>query len=300
MFFQSKRHNSVRVSIMYTNVNDRSAFEAELNLVQELTTLMVSCSNIHEWGCDPVVRPVTYLRNPDVYEGSINLKFPINTRIIGSDGELKCYSYAGLYAVLAEISKICKKYAAEFQHFTTALDLDAMKAPWVIPVDGQGVILREGSRQIDYAGTLLPRSAIIGAQEMEIEQLLVVGEHRAVDSFDRMWRRWATTYQDTMERKYPTHPHICRGPTLNLSAMKDANPNLPWQNVGVFALFKDAIGYLHWEQLGDMHNAMTRDYVLAMGNHMLNTPLEYANTDKLIGNNIFLNDHAYYSFECVI
>lgn len=299
-FNTSKRHNTVEVAITYAALNDRSSFAAELDLVQDLTTLMVASRSIHNWEQDPVVRPNAYHKDPDVYHASIDLKFPIKTRIEGDEGEIKCYSYAGLHAVLVEISKICSRHASKFENFSAKLNLEGMKAPWVIPVDGQGVILREGSRQIDYAGTLLPRSAIIGAQEMEIEQLIVVGEHRAVDGFDRMWRRWANTYQDTMERKFPTHPHIGRGPTLNLNTMKDANPNLPWQNVGVFALFKDAIGGLHWEQLGDMHNAKTQEYVLAVGNHMLFTPLEYSNTSKIAGNNIFLNDHAYYSFESAI
>lgn len=298
-FKTSKRHNTVEVAIVYHAINDRSAFEAELNLVQDLTTLMVASRNIHKWESDPVVRPNAYLTTSDDYYSNIILKFPIITRV-NSDEGLRAYSYAGLYAVLSEISKICEKHRGNFVEFSSKLNLEAMKAPWVLPVRGHGVILREGSRQISYHGIEIPRSATVGAQDIEVVQLMALGEERAVAEFDKLWKRTADEYHTYLKEHHPTHPHLDRGPNLDLRLMKELHPKLNWQNLGVFACFKDIAGEFHWEQLGDMHNTKTEDYILQFGNFMLQQPMAFDNTKPLIGNNVFLNDHAYYSFESVV
>lgn len=298
-FKTSKRHNIVEVAIVYQAINDRSAFEAELNFVQELTTLMVASRNIHNWESDPVVRPNAYMPDQDCYYANIILKFPIVTRVHSDEG-LKAYSYAGLYAVLSEISKICEKHRGNFTEFSSKLNLEAMKAPWVLPVRGHGVILREGSRQVSYHGLDVPHSATIGAQNVEVVQLLALGEERAVAEFDKLWKRTAAEYHIYLKEHYPTHPYLDRGPNLDLKLMKELYPKFNWQNLGVFACFKDIAGEFHWEQLGEMHNAKSEDYILQFGNFMLQQPMAFDNSKPLGLNNVFLNDHAYYSFESVM
>ncbi len=291
MVTKSKRHNTVVVNITYQAINDRSAFADELDFIQDLTTLMVATKAIHEWGDDPIVRPNAYLKDPENYYARIDLKFPIHTRIEGEDGELKNYSYSGLHAVLCELGRICADYSGKFVDFSANLDLEGMKAPWILPVKGQGVIMREGSHQIDYSGAMLPLTATIGAQQTEITQLMVVGEPRAVNKFNGLLRRI------THSAGYPLAE---RGPNLDVSFWKDTCPDMGWQNIGIFACFKDAIGNYHWEQLGDMHNAKSEEYIHFVGNHMLSTPLPFTNTSEIVGNNIFLNDHAYYAFQSAI
>lgn len=295
-FKTSKRHNLVEVAIVYKNINDRTAFEAEMNLVQELSTLMSACRKIHKWDNDPVVRPNAYLTNPDNYYANIVLKFPVRSRV-EEEGEVWCYSYAGLHAVLAEIAVICKKHSGNFVEFRSSLNLEAMKAPWVLPVHGKGVILREGAQQVSYHGIYTPRTATIGAQESEVVQLLALGETRAVAQFDKLWKHISEEYNTYLKAQLPNHPYIGRGPNLDLVLLKELHPKIHWQNLGVFACFKDSGGDYHWEQLGNMHNPKTVAYILDYGNHMLNTPLPFDNTKQLAVNNVFLNDHAYYSFE---
>lgn len=298
-FKTSKRHNTVEVAIVYKNINDRHAFEAELNLVQELSVLMSTSRRIHKWANDPIVRPNVYRVNPDNYFSNIILKFPIRTRE-EAEGEVWCYSYAGLHAVLSEIAAICKKHRSNFVEFSAKLNLEAMKAPWVLPVHGKGVILREGARQLNYHDIHLPRVAVIGACEAEVVQLLVLGEDRAVSDFNKVWCRMADFHHTWLSKQHPSHPYLGRGPKLDVCELKKAHPKLNWQNLGVFAYLKDLAGNYHWEQLGDMHNAKSVEYILDVGNHMLNTPMPFDNTKPLTGNNVFLNDHSYYSFESAI
>lgn len=298
-FKHSKRHNTVEVAIVYQNNNDRSAFEAELNLVQELTNLMQASRKIHNWAHDPIVRPNVSVSKPDNYYASIVLKFPVSSRV-EEEGEVWCYSYAGLHAVLAEIAVICKKHSANFMKFHSKLNLGGMKAPWVLPVNGHGVILREGSRQITYHGNHIPRSAVLGVGQHEVVQMMVLGEERAVAEFDKLWRRLADQYAEYWEKQQLNKTYKPCGPCLDLPTIKEHHTKIQWQNLGVFVCVKDMAGNYHWEQLGNMHNPRTVEYILNYGNHMLNTPLPFDNTSPLGGNNIFLNDHAYYSFESVI
>lgn len=284
MFFANKRHNQVDVAITYRNGNNRADIESEIKLLNELSRLMQASSAIHNHTEDSIVRPQITTIDRDSYMGTIDLKFPIKG-LVETDDSTMAYSYAGLHAVLVEISNICKRHSDEFEGFRAYINLESMKAPWVLPVSGHGVILREGSHQINYSGDLLPNSAVVGKDMVTVEQVIVVGEPRAVRDFDRTWRYLC---------KQNAHKTTS---VLDVCSMKDNWTNLRWNNVGIFVLVKDAIDNMHWEQVGDMHNTRTEEYIRIMGNNMLTVPLEYGNTSALNPNNIFLSNHAYYEFE---
>lgn len=295
----SKRHNTVHLGIRYKNANDRTAFEAELNLIQELTMLMTAAERLHEHGSDPIVRPQAYVKDVDDYYGSIDLKFPIYSSWTNDEGILRGYSYTGLYSLLKLLSEVCAKHAPNFEEFCTTLNLEGMKAPWVLPVAGNGVILREGARQISFAGMSLPRSVMMCTADLTVDQMFVVGEPRAVEEFRKAWGRVVDQYKLVLN-KYPDHPYNGRGPTIYTHAMKTTWPNIDWHNIGVFALVRQGESDPFWITLNDMHNDAALNTIVNVGNHMLNTPLMFSNTDPASRNNIFLSDHAYYSFESVV
>ncbi|ABY63242.1 hypothetical protein ST201phi2-1p418 [Pseudomonas phage 201phi2-1] len=296
---KSKRHNTVSLSIHYKNANDRTAFENELNLVQDLSTLMTASAKLHNHAADPLVRPQAYVKDVDDYYGSITLQFPLKAKWYSEENDMRCYSHVGLYNLLKLISDVCSTHSVNFEEFRTHLDLGGMKAPWVLPVEGMGVILREGSRQMTLTGDVLPRAVRLGVAEYEVEQLIVVGEPRAVEDFSRAWGHVADKYRRVMQ-KYPTHQYHGRGPLMDVSTMKYSWGNHNWQNVGVFALVKRPEFEPTWVTLGEMHNSSVLKNIIDIGNHMLNTPLQFSNTEPSIRNNIFLSDHAYYSFESVV
>lgn len=298
-FSTSKHRNLVEVSMTYRNGNDRNDVENEIGFLNELNRLMAATAPIHNHGDDPTVRPNIDVIDRDTYLGYIDLKFPIKTQFESDEAGLKAYSFAGLHAVLVEISQICERHRGKFQEFGVRLNLEAMRAPWVLPVDGQGVILREGSRQIDYSGIRLPSKAKLGVDQFDVTQLIAVGEPLAVKLFDRAWRYLCEQYKYAIAKE-PNHLHRDRGPVIDVEVMKDMWPDIRWGNVGVFARVIDPVGQQYWEQLGDMHNARTNEYILNAGNHMLHTPLIFDNTSGLTGNNVLLSDHAYYSFESVV
>jgi len=295
----SKRHNTVHLGIRYKNANDRTAFEAELNLIQELTMLMTAAERLHEHGSDPIVRPQAYVKDVDDYYGSIDLKFPIYSSWTNDEDVLRGYSYTGLYSLLKLLSEVCAKHAPNFEEFNTTLNLEGMKAPWVLPVVGNGVILRAGARQISFSGTLLPRSVMLSTANLTVDQMIVVGEPRAVEEFRKAWVFVADRYKHTLD-KHPGHPYTGSGPTIYTNSMKITWPDISWHNIGVFARVRQAESDPFWVDLCDMHNSAALNTIVNVGNHMLNTPLMFSNTDPASCNNIFLSDHAYYSFESVL
>lgn len=298
-FSTSKARNKVEVAITYRNRNNRADIEHEINLLNDLTDLMAATSGIHAHGADPVVRPNYKEADGDTYISALDLAFHVNTQVESNEGEIKAYSYAGLHAALVGISDICKRHREHFLEFGVHLNLQAMRTPWVIPVDGQGVILREGSRQNEYRGNRLPRQAKLGIGAYDVTQMMVVGEPLAVKQFERAWVYLCNQYAQYI-KDIPNHPDRDNGPIIDVVAMKHMWPDIRWGNLGVIVRVADALGEKHWEQLGEMHNARTHEYVLNMGNHMLATPLVYDNTKPLEGNNVFLKDCSYYSFESVI
>lgn len=298
-FSPSKHRNLVEVSITYQNGNDRNDIEHEIEFLNELDRLTAATTPIHNHGDDPTVRPSITVVDRDTYMGSIDLKFPVKTQFESDGSGLKAYSFAALHAVLVGISQICERHRNKFESFGVHLNLKAMRAPWVLPVGDLGVILRDGSRQIDYSGTHLPIKAKLGMGQFNVCQLVVLGEPLAVKRFDRVWRYLCEDYKHTIALE-PNNPYHDRGPVIDVKAMKDRWSDIRWGNLGVFARVADYSGNLRWHQLGDMHIDATKEYILNMGNQMMGTPLTFDNTNIQAGNNVLLSNHAYYSFESVI
>lgn len=288
-FARSKRHNLVEVAITYECVNNRVAISHEMALLQDLSRLMTSAASIHDHGNTPV-EPVITMINDHKFFGTIDLKFPIKTKVEGSDGLPVAYSFAGLHAVLVEIRNICERHREHFIEFGVNLNLEAMTAPWVLPVAGHGVVLRNGFAQHQFYEYRTPHSTKIGNRTVQLDSMMVVGEPGAVAGFSRRWTRAS----DEMHRFYVYHGNPDHsGLVINVDELRKKWPTLEWQNLAVMVRERDTN---NWHYLGSTHNERTLDYVFQCGNYMLNQPLGYDNDATESTGNVFLNDHEYYEF----
>lgn len=287
-FTSNKRRNLVEVAINYSQPNNRNAIDVEIEFLNELTNLMATVMPLHGKE-DPTVRPSIINPEGDIYYAHILLKFPIKPLVTGVSGDLENYNYAGLHATLLQLSTICNKYAPNFFEFGTRLNTAAMRSPWVLPIEGHGIILRDGHNQIDYTDAYLPSTVTLGIGKFKVQQITVVGEPRAVKDFDRTWRRKCDMFLDS-----PVNQAVKRYPNMDVTVLKTFDP-IQWAHIGVFAQVEDHDGQEHWVQLGEMHHPMAVDYLRHYGNDMLNTPLSFNTRDG----NLFLKEHAYYAFEAV-
>lgn len=292
-FTRSKRHNLVEVAINYECVNDRIATTAEIALLLELSRLMVSACELHAHGNTPIV-PTIVNATPETYQGHIVLKFPIKTKRPDSNGKPIPYSFAGLHATLQAVRNICNRRRDTFINMSINLNLEAMTAPWVLPVPDKGVILRNEYAKKHYHGKYGTGHTYVNGIAIKLDEMFVAGEPRAVAEFDRRWVRMCNEHHAHNEQ---THDPVPYGPALRLDSLRSCWKKVEWQNLCVMTRRR---GTNEWVVCTDFYNTETVSYIATVGNDMMQTPMGFDNDDMESTGNIFLNDHSYFEMVDVI